>query len=126
MNPLAMKGIYRRKKPFVLLALLFGLTAIFVVTTNHPTVDYNTEVKPILNRSCISCHGGVKKQGGFGLLFREDALVKLKSGRYGIVPGDAGSSEMIRRLSLTDPEERMPYQHEALSNSGNQNTNPVG
>jgi hypothetical protein len=110
-----MKGLFRRKKMLVLSSLLLGLTVLVVVTTNHSAVDFSTEVKPILNRSCINCHGGVKKQGGFGLLFREDALVKLKSGRYGIVPGDAGGSEMIRRLTLSDPEERMPYQHEPLS-----------
>ncbi len=100
----------------LLLALLAVVTALVVATTNHPVVDFSADVKPILNRSCINCHGGVKKQGGFGLLFREDALVKLKSGRYGIVPGNAGSSEMIRRLTLDDPEERMPYQHEPLTN----------
>jgi hypothetical protein len=109
-----MKAIMKRK-PFVITGLLIVMAGVFVFTTGHSSVDFNTEVKPILNRSCINCHGGVKKQGGFGLLFREDALVKLKSGRTGIVPGDAGNSEMIRRLKLEDPEERMPYQHEALS-----------
>ena len=32
------------------------------------TVDYSTQVKPIINKNCISCHGGVKKQGGFSLI----------------------------------------------------------
>ena len=77
-------------------------------------VDYNTQVKPLLNKNCITCHGGVKKAAGFSLLFKEEALAPAKSGKLAIVPGDADASEMIRRLTLTDPDERMPLDHPAL------------
>ncbi|HWB94917.1 MAG TPA: DUF1553 domain-containing protein [Puia sp.] len=79
------------------------------------TIDFNTQVKPIINRKCISCHGGVRAKGGFSLLFQADALAKTASGKPAIVPGDPDHSEMIRRLTLKDPEERMPYKHEPLS-----------
>jgi len=79
-------------------------------------VDFNTAVKPLLNKKCITCHGGVKRQSGFSLLFRNDALAKNKSGKVAIIPGDANNSEMIKRLYLKDPEERMPYKHPPLSN----------
>lgn len=111
-----MRPIVINRKTFLLTGSLLVLGTLFVFSTRHATIDFNTQVKPILNRSCINCHGGVKKQGGFSVLFRSEALAKLKSGRYGIVPGDPGKSEMIRRLKLKDPEERMPYQHAALSN----------
>ncbi len=78
-------------------------------------VDYNTQIKPILNKYCISCHGGVKKQGGYSLLFEEEALGKGKSGKIGIVPGDAEASELYQRLITDDPEERMPHEKQALS-----------
>jgi hypothetical protein len=78
-------------------------------------IDYSTQVKPILNRHCLSCHGGVKKQGGFSLLFKEEAYAKCESGKYAIVPGDASSSEMIKRINHDDPEERMPHEKDALS-----------
>ena len=78
-------------------------------------VDYNTQVKPILNKNCIACHGGVKKASGFSLLFKHEALAPAKSGKLAIVPGDADASEMIRRLTLTDPDERMPLDHPALN-----------
>jgi hypothetical protein len=77
-------------------------------------IDYNAQVKPILNKNCLSCHGGVKKQGGFSLLFREEALAKTKSGKPGIVPGDASASEMYKRLVSADPEERMPHHKDPL------------
>ena len=99
-----------------------GLALSFVVLAsgifsclNSRKIDYSLDVKPILNRKCIACHGGVKKQGGFSLLFEEEAFAKLKSGKYGIVPGHPESSEMIRRLELHDPEERMPYKANPLT-----------
>ena len=77
-------------------------------------VDYNTQIKPLLNKNCIICHGGVKKASGFSLLFRHEAVAPAKSGKPAIIPGDADASEMIRRLTLTDPDERMPLDHPAL------------
>ncbi len=73
-------------------------------------VDFNTQVKPLLNKNCIACHGGVKKAGGFSVLFRHEAVAPTKSGKPAIVPGDADASEMIRRLTLEDHTERMPLE----------------
>ena len=102
-------------KAFLFTALIAGGIFFLQKQFADPEVDYSSEIKPLLNRKCISCHGGVKKQGGFSLLFREEALAKTKSGKYAIVPGDPQNSEMIRRLTLDDPEERMPYQHPPLN-----------
>lgn len=71
-------------------------------------VDFNTQIKPIINKNCIACHGGVKKASDFSLLFKQEAFAPAKSGHPAIIPGDADGSELIRRLSLTDPDERMP------------------
>lgn len=83
--------------------------------SRHKQVDFNHEVRPILNAKCIACHGGVKQAGGFGVLFREDALGKGKSGRIGIVPGDPDGSEVIRRITHPDRGHRMPRHRDALS-----------
>ncbi len=93
--------------------LVFGIL-YWVFFTQDP-IDYNTQVKPILNQKCISCHGGVKKKGGFSLLFREEAIAPTESGHPAIIPGDAKNSDMIKRLYHQDPEERMPYQEAPLS-----------
>ena len=105
----------RIKKLFLITTCLVAVTASFVVLTPETAIDFNTDVKPILNKKCIACHGGVRQQGNFSVLFRSEALRKTKSGRYGIVPGDPDHSEMIRRIMLSDPDERMPYHHEPLS-----------
>jgi hypothetical protein len=97
----------------VLVLAIAAITYSFMISGH--TVDYNTEVKPIFNKKCITCHGGVKRQSGFSLLFRTDALTINKSGKAAIIPGDPSHSELIRRLTLKDPEERMPYKHPPLS-----------
>jgi len=95
------------------LALIVSIS-IFIYSTRRQTIDYNTQVKPIFNKNCITCHGGVRRKAGFSLLFRSEALANTESGKPAIIPGDPEHSEMIRRLTLKDPEERMPYKHEPL------------
>ena len=87
----------------------------FSLTTDK--IDYNRDVKPIINKKCISCHGGVKKQGGFSFLFEEEAKAQLKSGAFAIIPFKPNQSEIITRITSADEEERMPYKHDALSKS---------
>jgi hypothetical protein len=77
-------------------------------------IDFTTEVRPILNKHCIACHGGVKKRGGIIFLFDEGALVEGESGRRAIVPGIDNASEFIRRLHEEAPELWMPYEKLAL------------
>ena len=95
--------------------ILSGIIAVFTFSTHRNQVDFSTQVKPIFNKKCISCHGGVKKQGGFSLLFEEEALAATESGKPAIIPGDPDRSEMIKRLTTHDPEERMPYKAAPLT-----------
>lgn len=97
--------------------IVFAGAALFVWLTGckEKKIDFSAQVKPILNKRCISCHGGVKRNAEFSLLFRHEALDTTESGKVAIVPGDPGNSELIRRLTLTDPEERMPYKEEPLT-----------
>lgn len=98
-------------------AILMSVAAAagFFVFGGSSKIDFNTEVKPIFNKKCIACHGGVKAKSDFSLLFREDAMRPAKSGKYAIVPGKPDESEMIKRVTDNDPDERMPYKHEPLS-----------
>ncbi|HEY4935067.1 MAG TPA: DUF1549 domain-containing protein, partial [Puia sp.] len=103
------------KKTLLAISILVMVVLIFIIGTSQKPIDFTTQVKPILNKNCITCHGGVRQKGGFSLLFREEALAKLKSGKLAIIPGDPDHSEMIRRISLRDPEDRMPYKHDPLN-----------
>ena len=69
-------------------------------------VSFSREVKPLLNKHCIACHGGVKKAGNISWLFREDALVEGESGNHALVPGKPELSFMLERL--VDKADPMP------------------
>lgn len=99
-----------KKKVVVTSILLSAIVVVGLFTfQKQDPIDFSAEVKPILNKHCITCHGGVKKNGGFSLLFENEAFAKAESGKPAIVPGDADHSEFIKRLTSDDPELRMPY-----------------
>jgi hypothetical protein len=72
-------------------------------------VDFSSDIRPIFNQNCTSCHGGVRQKNGVSFIFREEALGTGKSGRPTIVPGNPDASELIARVTSTDPDMRMPY-----------------
>lgn len=102
-------------KPLLLALSAITVMAVGSIVIPGHQVDFNTEVKPILNKKCMACHGGVKKAGGFSLLFPEEALGETKSGKPAILPGDAGHSEFIIRLTDSDPDRHMPKKGDPLS-----------
>ncbi len=99
----------------VIITLLLGFAGLVIwMILPEEEIDYNSQVKPIINKNCITCHGGVKQNGGFSFLFEEEAKGNTNSGQPAIIPGSPNKSEMIRRLLSHDPEERMPYEKEPL------------
>ena len=91
-----------------------GCIMLLAASCGEEKIDFNTQVRPILNKNCISCHGGVKQSGGFGLIFRENALGETKNGKIGIVPGHPEKSEMISRINHENKEMRMPLERDPL------------
>jgi mono/diheme cytochrome c family protein len=78
-------------------------------------VDFSRDIRPIFNQSCVSCHGGVRQKNGVSFIYRDEALGKGRSGRATIVPGHPEASELIARVTTSDPEARMPYHAPPLS-----------
>ena len=106
----------REKRVIALLVVTIALVGLLVISLKpEHQVDFSSEVKPILNKHCISCHGGVKKNAGFSVLFESEALGVTQSGKPSIIPGNSSESEFIKRLHYTDPEMRMPYRKPLLS-----------
>jgi hypothetical protein len=104
----------KKKKLLVSIFVVIAGLLCFSLFSSEEQIDFNAQVKPILNKQCISCHGGVKQQGGFSVLFREEALAVTKSGKPAIIPGNPDDSEFIKRIKSDDIEVRMPYKHTAL------------
>ncbi len=93
-----------------LLILCMGLIRGPVVSVGQDKPTFSQNIRPILVRKCFACHGPDEesREGGLALHQRETALAELDSGETGIVPGDADSSEIFRRIASTDAWERMP------------------
>ena len=73
-------------------------------------VDFNFHVKPLLSDRCFKCHGPDDRQrkGGLRLDVQASALATLESGHRAIVPGSTSKSELVRRITSTDPKVMMP------------------
>ncbi len=70
---------------------------------------FEKEILPILDRSCIECHGPDKMKGRLRLDSRAAALAGGRSGRPAIAPGKLEASELLRRVRLPrDDDEAMP------------------
>lgn len=74
------------------------------------TVQFNRDVRPILSDKCFACHGpdAAKRKAGLRLDDGVGAFEALRSGNKAIVPGDRLSSELYRRITTSDTDDRMP------------------
>ena len=72
--------------------------------------DFNREVRPILSNYCFKCHGPDDKARKAKLRFdvRESALREAESGARVIAPGKPEASDLVARITSTDPDEVMP------------------
>src|SRR5688572_9221763 len=83
-------------------ALLWCLAACASAADQAP-VEFNREVRPILADHCFQCHGPDANQRQADL--RLD--VESAEGRSAVTESPDGS-ELIRRITAADPDERMP------------------
>ena len=91
------------RRPFPIAAALL-LTAIAAAPAADPpkAVDFAHDVVPILKAHCAKCHTNGTYKGSVSLDTRADVTKKAA------VPGKAAASELIKRVTSADPEERMP------------------
>lgn len=75
-------------------------------------VDYDRDIRPLLSDTCYACHGpdDAERKADLRLNTREGLLSKIQT-------RDPDGSELYRRISSSDPDERMPPSgfHRSLS-----------
>ena len=80
-------------------------------------VDFRKQVKPILEVSCLKCHGVEKPKGGLSLVSRAGALKGGESGTS-LVPGDPARSPLYVSTGLPDGDDNlMPPKGDRLTPS---------
>jgi hypothetical protein len=86
--------------------LLLGASA----TAQPRAIDFNRDIRPLLSKHCYACHGpdDAQRQAELRLDRRDAALAVLESGATPVVPGDSSKSELYRRVTSADADERMP------------------
>ena len=108
-------------KPFlqrVRLVILTVTVCLFVATapagptkaqSDSEPVDFSSQIRPIISFKCFSCHGPDESSRKAKLrLDLRDEAIKERKGTRAIVPGNLANSEMVRRITATDPDDVMP------------------
>ena len=93
---------------FCALLLVFAGSIAPSTSQAAEPVDFGREIQPILAKRCYHCHGPNDDKGGLRLNSREGALAETESGAHAVVPKDLAKSELIKRITSEDKEERMP------------------
>jgi hypothetical protein len=100
-------------------SFVFFVFAAAARADDGPT--FERDVRPLLAKRCTVCHseknrGQADVSGGLALDSYQSVL-KGVDGRAVVVPGKASVSELVKRLSETDEEKRMPLFDRPLSDA---------
>ncbi len=80
------------------------------------TVDFVTEVRPILARACFACHGPEKQRGGLRLDVKADALAGGDNGPV-LLPKQSEKSPLIRYVAHVESPRMPPDPKQRLSDA---------
>jgi hypothetical protein len=92
-----------------LFACVVVWTGPATVPMDHSEVSFDRDVRPILSEYCFKCHGPDAKarKAKLRLDTREGLFAQRQNGAA-VVVGDSAKSELIRRLTTHDLDDRMP------------------
>ena len=94
---------------------LICAASIAVTTPAVLAVDYEKDIRPLLEGQCLDCHGPDKQKSEFRVDQRAVMLKGGDSGMKGIVPGDPKASYLIEVVKGTDPDMIMPPKGDPLT-----------
>ena len=88
---------------------LVGALTIGLANPGAVRIDFNRDIRPVLSGNCFQCHGpdAAKRKAGLRLDVREGAT-QLRDGVRAVDPADLAKSELLVRITSTDPDTRMP------------------
>ena len=95
----------RLAAPLLYLSSLFGLSATGL-SAQDAAVDFNKQVKPILESACVNCHNAEKQKGDVALHTLEATLAG-EGEEYGavLVPGEPEKSGLFTTVLLPEDDD---------------------
>ncbi|MEN1678108.1 MAG: PSD1 and planctomycete cytochrome C domain-containing protein [Planctomycetota bacterium] len=96
--------------PLTFAAVLGSATPLTAAneTAGDSPIDFGRDVQPLLAAHCYACHGPDGGESGLSLTDRDAALDALS-------PDTPDQSELLHRVTSTDPDLRMPPEGDPLS-----------
>jgi hypothetical protein len=83
------------------------------VATSTP-VSFSKDLAPILAKKCVACHGPEKSKGHFRLDSFDWLMKAGESKSAPVVANQPAQSEVVRRITATDEDDRMPQKDDPL------------
>jgi hypothetical protein len=105
-----MRGLFPfHREMWVGWAVVALLLLTFPQRTLGEPVDFNRDIRPLISKNCLACHGPDEEQRQGDLRLDISGGAHADRGGYAaVVPGKPEKSELLRRLTTSDVDERMP------------------
>ena len=89
--------------------VLVGALTVGLAKPGAAGIDFNRDIRPVLSDACFQCHGpdAAKRKAGLRLDTHSGATV-ARDGVRAIDPARLANSELLARITATDPDTRMP------------------
>ena len=89
--------------------VLVGALTVGLAKPGAAGIDFNRDIRPVLSDACFECHGpdAAKRKAGLRLDTHSGATV-ARDGVRAIDPARLANSELLARITATDPDTRMP------------------
>ena len=91
-------------KKFILIAVITTLAG-----SVQAGVDFNKDIKPILEARCVKCHGDKKQKGEYALHTAKDIVKAGESEEKPLVAGKPDASYLVKLIEMhEDDDDVMP------------------
>ena len=95
-------------------AATLACAVLLNAATLGAAVDFNKEIRPLLQDHCIECHGPKKVKANLRLDAKPNALKGGESGPA-FIAGQPDNSPVLQRLTTQDEDQKMPPKGEPLT-----------
>ena len=103
-----------QRRSVVLASPLLAAVSLAAAQPSKPPVDFNRDIAPVFQKSCVTCHNANLAQAKLRLDSESAVLAGGLSGPA-IVPGKSGGSLLVKRILGSTDAPRMPLGGAALS-----------